>query len=109
MKELKNYGHIHLDAEDKDYGMIMPCIIESGNKHRLIDDWADLNRKEDMILGEYDTAFEAIKAGIKMIKKKFPNAKIMYGAGQPPNEMLDEILKSEPQTPSPSDSKTNTG
>lgn len=91
--KLINYGHMHIDAEDEEYGMIMPCVVENGNKHDLIDDWGDLTGEEDKLLGSFDTAFEAVKEGIKMIKIKFPKAQIMYGAGQPPSEWLNKILE----------------
>jgi len=91
-RNLKDYGHFHIYAMDDEYGMIMPVVTEKGDKH-ILDDWrGDLTGEDYKVIGEYDTAFEAVKVAINLIKKKFPKAEILYGAGQPPDDWLDEVL-----------------
>ena len=96
MKDLKDYGHIHIDGEDEEYGTVMITVFEEKNKHKVEDDWGDITGEAHKIIGEFDSAFEAVKFGINTIRLKYPQCQIWHGAGQAPKEWIDKILEDKP-------------
>lgn len=88
------YHHYHITGIDKKgHQLIEIDVVEVGKKHQVVDAWGDKTGEADKMLAEYDDLQEAINYVIKIIKGKYPDCQIVYGAGAPPNVMIDEALR----------------
>lgn len=82
--------HYHIDLlTNKGTRMVVVC--KENGCYIIDDDFGDISGVMGKKLGSFICVKDAVREAIKLLKKKYIGD-IMYGAGCPPTEMIDEIL-----------------
>lgn len=91
-KKQKIPEHYHVGWIDKDDHMNEVSVTVIDNGLEVIDDWGDIY-EEGKSLGKFYILKDAIFHALDALSAKFKGGQPVYGAGAPPNKIIDEWLK----------------